>query len=286
MSALFELARQGERTLAGHGIENAAFEAKQLLFAACGIDGTAFLLRRSENVPGETEQQYLSLLERRCGGVPLQYLLGRQPFLDMDIAVGPGVLIPRPETEELAQYCISLIGARRYRNVFDLCAGSGCIGLSIALHCSVAQVWLLEKYDDALFYLRKNVPPQIADRVHILQGDLFTYDPDGLPRPDLIVSNPPYIPTAELPQLQREVLREPQTALDGGETGLDFYRALRARWFPRLVLGGGAAVECDASQTQALSRLFADLGAVSVLQDLYGNDRIVTLTRNLTEELE
>ena len=277
MASYKAAAAEGENRLARAHTENAAFEALHLLLCVCGMDRTAYLLGRDGEMPPGQEEAYFGLIERRVSGEPLQYLMRTQDFLGRTYAVGPGVLIPRPETEELAQLCIEAVLQNGYRTVFDLCAGSGCIGYSVALHCPDADVWLFEKYDPALSYLRKNLPDRIRQRVHIVQADVLLPPPQGLPVPDLIVSNPPYIPTAQLPLLQREVLREPVSALDGGEDGLTFYRAVLRHWTPLLRPGGLAAFECGDDQSAALTQLFGSAGAARTVKDAFGADRFVTV---------
>ena len=199
------------------GVTDAAFEAKQLLYAAFDLDATSYLLSRFRSVePGEADC-VLSLTQRRAAGEPLQYLLGCWSFLDDVFSVGPGVLIPRPETEALTLQCEAFLKERKAPVVFDLCAGSGCIGLTLQKRCQNARVILIEESDEALRYLRENAA-KLADpaRTTILQGDVLQGAEAfaSLPKADLIVSNPPYIPTAELSGLQREVQREPRMALD------------------------------------------------------------------------
>ena len=186
-------------------------------------------------------------------GTPLQYVLGEWDFLDSTFAVGPGVLIPRPETEELAQLAIEQVkNAGTTPVVWDLCAGSGCIGISIAKACPGA-----------------NVRPVLAD----ISGDLTS-----LPKPQVLVSNPPYIPAAVMPTLQPEVLKEPMMALDGGTDGLDFYRLITEKIVPTLASGTQLLLEIGDEQGRAVQNLFATCENVQVRQDIYGKDRILIAT--------
>ncbi len=277
MSTFSYLRAVGKRQLEPVSGGDAAFEAMELLGAAAGLDRTALLLKKDEEVPADVAATFTSMTQRRLHGEPLQYILGTWDFCGFSYAVGPGVLIPRPETEELTFLCEAAIKRRQMKVVFDLCAGSGCIGLTLARLCPGTQVWLFEKYPQALTYLKKNVPEALRDRVRVVQADILKPPHHKLPAPDLIVSNPPYIETAALPGLSPEVLSEPHTALDGGADGLTFYRAIAAHWLPRLTQGGFAAFECGENQTEALCDLFGGFGKTEARRDLYGNGRFVTV---------
>lgn len=284
---LFALQTQIAAVLHVADIPDADFETKQLLCAVLGLDTTSYLLSRFDTVRDADVKEALSLANRRAAGEPLQYLIGSWTFLDETFFVGPGVLIPRPETEMLTLKCEAFLNKREAPVVYDLCAGSGCIGLSLAKRCQNARVYLVERYDDALCYLRKNVD-KIADpaRMSIVQGDVLLGAQafSSLPLADLIVSNPPYIPTSELPTLQREVQKEPQTALDGGEDGLLFYRCFAEKWRAALKPDGMFAFECGEGQGQAIAALFAQYDMTSEIQfDLQGLDRFVFVRRSRKE---
>ncbi len=278
MKTFRQLLSETESALDFAKIDNASFEALQLLLYSCGMDRTEYLLYRDRPAQPENIDTLSVLVRRRIEGEPLQYLLQSQDFLENTFTVGPGVLIPRPETEELTLRCIEKIRKKHYHTVFDLCAGSGCIGLSIARVCPDTEVYLFEKYDGALKYLRLNIPAQATERVYIIAADIL-HPPADLPQPDLIVSNPPYIPTAEIPSLQKEVQREPVTALDGGTDGLLFYRAIARNWLPLLKDDGFAAFECGEEQSDALQNLFCSFGAVSAVQDAYGVNRFIIIEK-------
>jgi len=205
---------------------------------------------------------YFALVARRVAGEPLQYLLGAWEFYGLPFAVGPGVLIPRPETEMLVDITLQ----QKPETVVDLCAGSGCVGLSIAHHLPHAQVHLVELSDAAMPYLRQNAARYPNATVH--HDDAFNAKCLML-NAELVVSNPPYIATGELAGLQREVQHEPTMALDGGADGLAFYRKLAAHWLPRC---GMLAVECGDGQAEDIVRLF---GGGEILQDFNGIGRVV-----------
>ena len=272
---LRDLSRCGAALLARSGVEDAHFDARQLLYHLLSLDATAFLLQSARRVTGAEREAYEALLRRRASGEPLQYILGQWEFCGETFAVGPGVLIPRPETEQLAQLCIDAVSARGLQCVFDLCAGTGCIGLTVAKACPGARVFLLELYGEALAYLKKNEAAFALPNTQIIRADVLNGPPEGLPAPDAIVSNPPYIRAGEIAALQREVGFEPETALDGGADGTVFYRAIAQKWLPYLPEGGFAAVECGEDQTQAVAGLFGPYLACGAVRDLYGAPRFV-----------
>jgi release factor glutamine methyltransferase len=140
--------------------------------------------------------------------------------------------------------------------------------------CPETEVWLLEKYEEALRYLRANIPRSVTDRIHVVKADVFNYDPALLPAADLIVSNPPYISTEEIAVLQAEVQKEPSAALDGGTDGLAFYRCIADRWASAVRPGGCIALECGERQSAEIAGLFT-AGKTEELRDMYGVKRFV-----------
>ena len=218
-----------------------------------------------------------SIIERRKAGEPLQYILGTWDFYDLTFFVGQGVLIPRPETEILVDFALDNLKDIKNPVIFDLCAGTGCIGLTIAKHMPKATVYLLEKQENAFEYLKKNADNLTLENVQLIKGDLFTFDFDELPMADLIVSNPPYIPTTEIEELQKEVLSEPISALDGGNDGLDFYRCLADKWTSKVKKSGFMAFECGDNQSSDVIDIFnGKYVENNVIFDFNNIDRIVT----------
>ncbi len=216
-------------------------------------------------------------VSRRKNGEPLQYILGKWDFYDMTFSVGEGVLIPRPETEMLVDFALEKLKNIPNPVVFDLCSGSGCVGLSVAKHRPDAKVYLLEKERNALRYLLKNKVDSGLENVTVIFDDLFTVDLSLFPEADLILSNPPYINSDEIATLQKEVLFEPSTALDGGEDGLVFYRCLAERWRDKVKKNGFMAFECGEEQSKAIIHIFKDKFVESnVIFDFNNIDRIVT----------
>lgn len=277
---LNELYRQGAEMLDYAFIDNAFFDARWLVEKAMGINSTQFALKKDKEVSKKVEVEFLSLIRRRIAGEPLQYILGEWEFMGYPFCVGEGVLIPRPETELLVDFAKDNLKDKKNPVIFDLCSGSGCIGISVAKLFPKAKVYVVEKSDEALSYLRKNVKLNKAKNVEIIKGDIADKKLLQGIVPDLILSNPPYIKSEEMPTLQKEVLREPSMALDGGVDGLDFYRILAENWLCRLLRGSSMAVECGEAQAEDISQLFFLAGSeVDTINDLSGIQRVVTAVK-------
>ena len=203
---------------------------------AVGLPADRFLLlwlTDSLADPSLEQQKHLcSLVDRRLQGEPLQYLLGSADFYGRTFLVRPGVLIPRFDTEILIDTALPFL--KDGDAVLDLCAGTGCIGLTLGAERKVS-VTEVEKFEDAFALLRENAA-RICPSARLLRADVLTDVFEG--EYDMIVSNPPYIPSADIASLAPEVRREPITALDGGDDGLIFYRALIRRFLPLLKDGG------------------------------------------------
>ena len=224
----------------------------------------------------EDVQVVESIIKRRKLGEPLQYILGNWDFYDMTFSVGEGVLIPRPETELLVDFTLDILKGVDNPIIYDLCAGTGCIGLTIAKHLPHAKVYLLEKEKAAFDYLKQNAECYSLNNVELINGDLFTID-ITMPSADIILSNPPYIPSDEIPTLQKEVSFEPMTALDGGNDGLDFYRCLASKWSRCVKENGLMAFECGDGQSQDIIDIFDGIFKdKKIIFDFNNIDRIVT----------
>ncbi len=257
------------------GCEDAGFDARCLLEDLGGLPRG----QMADDTP-LTDSQLAVLntaLTERAEGRPLQYILGQWDFLSLTLKVGEGVLIPRPDTELLCEAAASRMIGKSAPRVLDLCAGTGCVGLGVASLTPGAVVTEVELSTDVLPYLTENIRRYPAYDVTLCQGDVLT-DYDAFPDTyDAILSNPPYIPTADLAGLQREVQREPKMALDGTADGLAFYRVIAEHWCEKLAPGGFCAVEVGIGQAGDVAALFATNGLedTEVLQDLAGIDRVV-----------
>lgn len=252
------------------------FEALCMFNDILGVSKEKIYLN-NYNISDSDIQKIRSAIDRRKDGEPLQYILGKWDFYDLTFNVGKGVLIPRPETEMLVDFALEKIKDTENPIVFDLCAGSGCIGLTVAKHRKDATVFLLEKERNALKYLLKNKIELELENVVVVYDDLFSVDLSLFPDADLILSNPPYIESKELSQLQKEVLFEPVSALDGGKDGFDFYRCLADRWHKKVKSNGFMAFECGEEQSETIINFFNDKCVESnIIFDFNNIDRIVT----------
>ncbi|MGN0479458.1 MAG: peptide chain release factor N(5)-glutamine methyltransferase [Hominenteromicrobium sp.] len=259
--------------------DDPAFEAVCLTEQYFGMARAALLTHGERLAPPEAERAFFEAVERRVNGEPLQYILGEWAFMGLALLCGEGVLIPREDTAVLVEAVCARLERKREMRGLDLCAGTGAVGLAIARETGAA-VTAVEKFSPALAYLEANLARYPALSVRAVQGDVLRADfAEAMDGPvDFIASNPPYIGTAELPGLQREVRREPQTALDGGADGLVFYRAISALWVGKLRPGGVLAVEIGETQGAAVTELFrsAGLSDIRIHTDMAGLDRAVS----------
>lgn len=272
-----ELEKLGSQKLRASGKENSDFDARCLLEFVLNLNPTQYLLNRSEEVDSVCAEKFLSLVERRSNGEPLQYILGKWEFMGLPFYIGEGVLIPRPETEMLVEFALDFLKDKKNPVVIDLCSGSGCIAISVAKHLPNAKVYAVEKSDLAFPYLKKNIWLNCVFNVSAVHGDIFVRTLLSDIKPDLILSNPPYIRSSEIASLQSEVRNEPSMALDGGEDGLIFYREIANGWIDRLGTGGAIAVECAEDQTEDIIRMFSEKTQYAeAFNDLSGLPRTVT----------
>lgn len=271
-------------------VENARGNAEHLLDYCLGIDRTAWFFMRHERVLSATEEDaYRRLVDQRVARTPLQYLLGKAPFLNEDLVVDERVLIPRPETEQVVEVAIGLL--RREESVLvpavlDIGTGSGAIAISLA-NALQAKVWASDVSLDALEVAQTNLQQlNLEEQVTLVHGDLFhpfqTFNLEG--RLDLVISNPPYIPRSMLDGLAPEISQhEPRGALDGGVDGCDFYRAIIPAAIPFLKPGQGWLVlELGDGQAEQVSEIILSQPKLSELQvfpDLNGKDRVIAAKR-------
>ena len=261
------------------GLESPEFEAGCL---AEQLFGTAWRLmtpqQLAQPLTPEEDAALHTLARRRLAGEPLQYLLGEWEFYGLPFAVGPGVLIPRQDTETLVECALQAAEGMFAPSILDLCAGSGCIGIALA-HCLPhARITAVEQSADALRYLQENAALNRTP-LHIVKGDVL--DPalaESIRGVDVIVSNPPYLSAADLAALQKEVQAEPRAALDGGEDGLLFYRQMPALWLESLKPGGRLLFEIGMGQEEAVSGFLARAGYTNleIFPDLAGISRVVS----------
>ncbi len=254
------------------GVPEPEADAWVLMQYVSGIDRTFWLLHRGEAMPAETLAAYETACGRRAKRVPLQHITGEQSFMGLSFAVTGDVLVPRQDTETLAEEALrDLRGGMR---VLDVCTGSGCILLSLLALCPNAAGTGTDISPEALAVARENAG-RLGLRAEWICGDLFAEAEGPF---DMIVSNPPYIPTEEIGTLMDEVrLYDPRGALDGGPDGLAFYRRILAGCGPYLSEGGHILLEIGADQAAAVSEMMREHGFTDIrtVRDLSGRDRVV-----------
>lgn len=272
-----ECYEQGCRTLQAAGIEEATLDARLLLEAVCGTDRNDLLAHGEQQVMSQAEEKYLNWIRQRAEHIPLQQLTGEQDFMGLTFSVNEHVLIPRQDTEILVEEVLKELHDRM--RILDMCTGSGCILLSLLHYSNDCEGLGVDLSAEALEVAERNVlkvlTPEKAEHAHFLQSDLFEKVEGKF---EIIVSNPPYIASAEVEKLMPEVRdHEPRMALDGTEDGLHFYRRIIKEAGKHLVNSGMLFFEIGYDQGQAVSELMRTGGyrEVQVVQDYAGLDRVV-----------
>ncbi len=259
------------RMLEDSGIPDADFDVKCMMEQ---ITGSRF----ASSLNPEQKQQLLDMIQQRINGEPLQYILGEWEFYGLKLFVGNGVLIPRPETELLVDIVLDWCRNRKIHHIIDLCTGSGCIALALKKHLPDVKVSAVDISREALSYARKNA------EYHHLAIDFYHADvldrnfAEQAQNADIIVSNPPYLTSAEMQELQTEVRHEPALALFGGGDGLDYYQTVTNLWKSVLHSGGMLAYEIGWKQGISVSKILKSnhFGDIQVFQDYEHRDRVVT----------
>ena len=267
--------------LAAAGVDQARSEAAWLLEHVLKMDRPRLLCRLDESLSADAAMALDALRRRRAAGEPLQYILGTAPFCDFDLETGPGVLIPRPETETLVALARTAHTAAGGGSgpVLDLCTGTGAVALALARTLPPGTpVYATDLSPDALKWARRNrARLGLENRVVLLEGDLFAPLPPDL-RFRVITANPPYIPAAAYAALAPEVREfEPRLALEAGADGLDVLRRIAQAAPARLLPGGWLLCEIDSPQAAAVTALFRENGleAVRGEPDGFGRPRVV-----------
>ena len=251
----------------------ASVEVEQIMTAVLQVSRTHLYAYPEREIEGEAQGQIEQLAKRRAEGEPLQYILGQAPFMGLEFAVRPGVLIPRRDTEILVEHALPYCKGKR---VLDLCTGSGCIGISVAAFGHPASVVLSDISTDALDVARENATRHGVSPL-FYEGDFLDAIPDGVTF-DVILSNPPYITLDEMETLPLDVRQyEPTLALEAGPDGLDAYRRILDGVSRVLVPGGYLFFEIGYAQGTAVSALMQEhrFSEIQVLQDYGGRDRVV-----------
>ena len=267
------------RTLRQANIAGSDIEARELVCFALGMDQNTFFAKKREYLFDPKIKEIQALVERRLSGVPLQHITGRWEFYGLDFKVTEDTLIPRADTETLVDSALAFVNSREKARVLDLCCGTGCIGISITrfarnpISCMLADI-----SEKALRVAKENIAlNRVTNSVNVSICDALQPCPSVFGTFDLIVCNPPYIPTSEIPTLDIEVQNEPHLALDGGEDGLDLYRAICVNFRPAVREGGALMFEVGLSQHEDVRDIMLAAGFedITIFKDLTGIERVV-----------
>ena len=267
------------RQLRGAGIEAATLEARELVCFGTGKSREQLQRDGGLYASPELEHRVRDLVDRHLAGEPVAYLIGEWEFYGLPLDISPEVLIPRPDTEVLAEQAINYLRTQGECRVLDLCAGSGCVGLAVAAQVPQTRVVLGEWSDGALKICRQNIRRNgLSGRVVPMQADAREKPEKALGDFQCIVCNPPYIPRGDIDGLDVSVKDyEPHLALDGGEDGLDFYRAISEKWKDALNIGGRLYFEVGIGQADSVLRIMRSqgFGDIQVVKDLHEIPRVV-----------
>lgn len=261
------------------GIQAATLEARELVCFAAGKTREQFVRDGRLYVPQDVEEQARALMRRHLAGEPLAYLIGEWEFYGLPLDISEQVLIPRSDTEVLAGEAIRWLQTQQDARVLDLCAGSGCVGLAVASQVHACRVVLGEKSEAALRICRQNIRRSgLLGRVTPMPADALEPPTRQLGEFDCIVCNPPYIPTQDIETLDVSVRDyEPHMALDGGEDGLEFYRAISENWREALHPGARIYFEVGIGQADSVLRIMRrqGFGELEIVPDTAGIPRVV-----------
>jgi protein-(glutamine-N5) methyltransferase, release factor-specific len=280
MHNLREVYTEGKNRLQKAGVQSYEFDARQLLFFVFSIDANQYLLNQSMPLSEEEEKKvnsYFEAIQKRSEKIPLQYITGEQNFCGLDFYVNENVLIPRLDTEVLVEKILEY--EEPGQRVMDMCTGSGCIAITLQ-KLGGFQVMAVDISEEALTLARKNAQRN-QSQVTFFQSNMFD-QLSNTSKVDVIVSNPPYIESKVIDELDDEVKKyEPRLALDGMEDGLHFYRILAREGKRFLNEGGRLYVEIGFDQAEAVKEIFGAQGFldIQVYKDLAGLDRVVAMHR-------
>lgn len=278
---IFESYNQTKKKLEAAGIEDFVFEAKQIIKHVTGLSSTRILTDYNKPLSEFQENNLVAIIHQREVRYPLQYIFGEWNFYGRPYFVGPGVLIPRADTETVIEEALEILKTAEAPTILDLCAGTGCIGITLAKEREDSKVTLVEKFDEALNYANKNILRHTATNAVALKGDVF----EGAARDkkyDLIISNPPYIKKEEIPLISPEVKFEPESALMAEDDGLEFYKTIIANYKSAVKDGGAFVFEVGFEQSKAVGELLESAGftGINIRKDLNGKGRAVSGIKN------
>lgn len=266
------LLADGAKMLTQAGIDEAELDAGYILEYITGLNSAQYFIHSEDIIEKNKAEEFFRLIERRSKRIPLSYVIGTRDFFGLTFKVDENVLIPEQETELLVE---EVIKYSEGKSVLDMCTGSGCIAISIALFGNPSKVAASDISEKALEVARENAKSLKAGEISFIQGDMFENVTDKF---DIIVSNPPYIETGEIDELMPEVRDYiPRLALDGDIDGLKFYRIISKEAVKKLNKNGRIFYEIGYNQSRAVASILLENGFtdVKIMKDYSGLDRIV-----------
>jgi len=266
------LLADGAKMLTQAGIDEAELDARYILEYITGLNSAQYFIHSEDIIEKNKAEEFFRLIERRSKRIPLSYVIGTRDFFGLTFKVDENVLIPEQETELLVE---EVIKHSEGKSVLDMCTGSGCIAISIALFGKPSKVAASDISEKALKVARENAKSLKAGEISFIQGDMFENVTDKF---DIIVSNPPYIETGEIDELMPEVRDYiPRLALDGDIDGLKFYRIISKEAVKKLNKNGRIFYEIGYNQSRAVASILLENGFtdVKIMKDYSGLDRIV-----------
>ena len=266
------LLTDGAKMLTQAGIDEAELDARYILEYITGLNSAQYFIHSEDIIEKNKAEEFFRLIERRSKRIPLSYVIGTRDFFGLTFKVDENVLIPEQETELLVE---EVIKHSEGKSVLDMCTGSGCIAISIALFGKPSKVAASDISEKALEVARENAKSLKAGEISFIQGDMFENVTDKF---DIIVSNPPYIETGEIDELMPEVRDYiPRLALDGDIDGLKFYRIISKEAVKKLNKNGRIFYEIGYNQSRAVASILLENGFtdVKIMKDYSGLDRIV-----------
>lgn len=276
-----ELLREGKKVLEKNNIEEASIISRILLEYVLKIDRNKLVINKDEEVENNKENEYMGYIKEVAAGKPVQYITNKQEFMGLSFFVDENVLIPQPDTEILVEESIKYANQIKENvEILDMCTGSGCIGVALAKHVKNAKVTLVDISTKALEVAKKNAEEnEVKEKVNFIQSDMFENIKGKF---DVIVSNPPYIKTKVINELDLQVQNEPHLALDGGENGLKFYEILINEAPKYLKENGKIFLEIGYDQKKEVEELARNsklYKEIETVKDLANNDRVIELKR-------
>lgn len=277
-----EIIKRGVEVLERSGIENPLLDAQLILGKALKVSRVYILTNLNQKVSLEAKEQFVVDIQKRTQGMPVQYITGVQEFMSLEFKVNADVLIPRPDTEILVEEILKEVNSDKHYEILDIGTGSGCIPISLAKYINNALVHTVDISKAAIEVAKYNAEANgVLDGVKFYKGDIFEPFTDQIF--DIIVSNPPYIPTEVIDTLEKNVKDyEPKSALDGGNDGLKFYRKIIVDAAKYLKSGGMLFFEIGFNQAEDVIKLLKDsnYADIKLVKDLAGRDRVVKSVMN------